>query len=71
MNFAEMLLKRVDLEGLLIDDLFGEVLMKKLQALAADTATPIDDQVVAYLYPRLMDLAREEVRKLKAMILAA
>lgn len=62
----KMLLKRVDVKGLIVEDLFENILGAKLKELAAKTNTPIDDPIVAFLIPELSNALGEQIDKLLA-----
>lgn len=53
MDYKALLLKYVDLKGLLVDGLLKAVVEVKLKELAADTSNSIDDALVAFLMPEL------------------
>ena len=52
-----MLLKRVDVKGLLIEDLLRGVIKVALEKVAADSSNKFDDAAVAWLYPMLEEAA--------------
>jgi hypothetical protein len=65
-----MLLKRFDIEGLLVEDLLEGYIKQALDKMAADSSNPYDDMAVVALYPPLMKAAKEAIHeaieKLKA-----
>ena len=66
----KMALKRVDLVGLLVDDLLAGVLQKKLEELAAKSDNKLDDVLVSFLLPELVKVSRTELQKALADLAA-
>jgi len=67
-DILDMVLKRVDLEGLLIDDLLANKLEKELQKLVDSTETPFDNMAKDASYPHLVEFARRELRDFLAKL---
>lgn len=65
MDVKALVLKHVDVAGLAAD-LVEAVIAPKLKELAADTASPIDDALVAYLLPVLKDAVLAAAKKVDA-----
>jgi len=60
----KLVLKRVDVVGLLVDDLLLGVLLKKLDEVVADTENSLDDALVVLVRSTLETHARTELQKL-------
>lgn len=54
MDIKAVLLKRIDLKGLLVEDIMGDVIKKKLDELVAKSDNTLDDALVAMIYPELL-----------------
>lgn len=67
-EIVALLLKRVDVKGLLVEDLLGAILKPALDKMVADSANPYDDVAVAALYPPLAKAIEEQVAALLAKI---
>lgn len=63
MEIKDVLLKRIDIEGLLVEDLLGEIVFKKLDELVAKSDNTLDDTLVAMLKPELLKAAKEMIAK--------
>jgi hypothetical protein len=61
-----LLLNRIDLKGLLINDLLDVVLKGALDKMVQDSSNPYDDLAVAALYPPLKKALEEQLVKLLA-----
>ncbi len=65
-----VLLKRVDLKGLLIEDVLQGVIKAALEKFVKDTSNPYDDTLEAMLYPLLetamTKFVEDQYAKLKA-----
>jgi len=70
MKLVEVVLKRVDLKGLLIEDLLVGVVEAKLKELAAKSDNSLDDALLAMIMPELKksvsELVDSELAKLSA-----
>lgn len=68
-EIAAKVLARVDLKGLLIEDVLKGVVKKKLEEIVADSANTFDDAMFAMVYPLLekavVDWLDAELAKLK------
>jgi len=58
-----MLFKRIDLEGLLVEDLLEGYLKGVLAKVVADSSNPYDDMAMAALYPPLAKAAKDAVHE--------
>lgn len=65
MDVKALVLKHVDVAGLAVD-LIEMAVKPKLEELAKDTATPIDDALVAWLVPALKDAVVAYAKKVDA-----
>lgn len=63
-DILAMALNRVDIVGLLVDDILAKVLNEKLKELAAKSDNKIDDALVAFLLPELVKVSKAELQKL-------
>lgn len=65
-----ILLKRVDLKGLLIEDVLQGVIKAALEKFVKDTSNPYDDALEGMLYPMLeaamVKFVEDQYNKLKA-----
>ena len=52
-DLLKLLLKRVDVKGLLLEDLLKGLLEPKLKEFVADSSNPYDDMLLAALLPHL------------------
>jgi hypothetical protein len=64
MDLKEIIKKRVDLEGLIMEDVLSGMVWKKLEELAADSSNPLDDAVLEFVRPLVDEYVREELKKL-------
>lgn len=48
-----MLLKRIDIKGLIVEDVIDGLVKEKLDELADKTETPLDDTIVTFIVPEL------------------
>ena len=64
MDLKEIIRKRVDIEGLIVEDLLLGLVFKKLDDLAADSANTLDDAILAFVKPEVEKYVREELDKL-------
>lgn len=53
MDLKALLLKYIDVRGLLVEGLLAGVVKPALDKLVADTSNTLDDSLVAFLYPEL------------------
>lgn len=60
----------LDLKVMLIDGMVNKI-MDRLAELAADTATPLDDAVVAFLRPEIVKICESYVSEQMAKLVAA
>lgn len=65
-KLVEILLKRVDLRGLLVDDLLKGVINDALDKVVKDTANPFDDIAKAATMPAIEKALSEYLDKLIA-----
>ena len=54
MDIKAILLKRIDLKGLLVEDILAGIVKAKLDELVAKTDNTLDDALVAMIYPELL-----------------
>lgn len=64
MDIKAMLLNRIDLEGLIIEDVLRGIVKKKLDELVADSSNTLDDALVAMIYPEIEKAAARELKEL-------
>ena len=60
-DYKSILLKRVDLGGLLIEDVLGGVIKPALEKLVADSENKFDDSLYALIYPQLEAVVKKFV----------
>jgi hypothetical protein len=65
-DIKKLVLKRVDLKGLLVEDLLKTVLHEALASLVAKSDNTIDDAMVAFLEPIVIAEAEKQLDKLLA-----
>ena len=65
-----LILKRVDIKGLIIDDAMDVLLKGALDKMVADSSNPYDDLAVAALYPPLKKAIEEQLVELLAKLTA-
>lgn len=63
-QIGQMLLNRIDVKGLLIDDLMVGFVKEKLEKVVADSANSFDDAALAMLWPLLEKAMRDGADKL-------
>lgn len=54
MDIKEVLLKRIDIKGLLVEDLMEGIIKSELDKLVAKTDNTLDDALVAMIYPEMV-----------------
>jgi len=69
-DFKAMLLKRIDLRGLIIDDLLKNALHEVLADLVLRSDNTIDDAIVAMLEPLVVAEAEKRIDELLAKLTA-
>ena len=70
MDLKEILAKRVDLKGLVMEDIYDGLIVKKLDELAKDSENTLDDALLAMIEPILRDYLEKELDKLSEKYLA-
>lgn len=69
-EIVEMLLKRIDVKGLLIEDVLKVVIKRELEKLVLDSSTPFDDAMFQIVWPALekalADLVDKGLEKVSA-----
>ena len=67
-DWKEMVRKRIDLKGLLVEDILVGVVEKAIDDLVADSSNLYDDMLAAALKPALRKAAVEQIEKLRAKL---
>lgn len=67
-DLKAILKNRIDLKGLLVEDLLVGILEKTLDKIVADSSNPYDDMLKAALLPMLKKELIEQVDKLLAKL---
>lgn len=62
-----MLKKRIDIKGLLVEDLLG-IVWEKLGQMANDSSTPLDNAVLEFCKPEVEKYVNEKVDELLAKL---
>lgn len=68
LDLKEILKKRIDLRGLLVEDLLINLVEKALDEVVADSSNPYDDMLAAALKPVLKKAAIEQIDKMLAKL---
>jgi len=61
MDWKEIIRKRIDVEGLLVEDVLIGLVFKKLDELAADSENTLDDTLLAFIKPEVEKYVREQL----------
>jgi hypothetical protein len=56
---ADMLLKRVDVRGLVMEDIMIGIIKTELEKIVKDSSNSYDDAMFAFVYPILEDAAKK------------
>lgn len=73
MNSSEIkaiLMKRIDVKGLLVEDLLSQIIKPALEKMVADSENKYDDMAMAALYPPLEKAIKEQIDSLLSKLLA-
>ena len=60
-DYKSILLKRVDLSGLLIEDVLSGIIKPELEKLVLDSSNKFDDSIYALVYPQLEAVVKKFV----------
>jgi len=70
MDYKAVLLKRVDLKGLVIEDVLQGVVKAQLDKIVKDSSNSFDDMLMTFVYPEIekavIKWADEQLAKLQA-----
>lgn len=66
MEWKEVLVKRVDVKGLLVEDVLRGVVKAKLEEIVKDTSNPFDDSLMTFVYPLLEEAVAKAIDELVA-----
>ena len=66
MEWEKVLLKRVDVKGLLIEDVMKSLVKPKLEEIVKDPSNPFDDSLLTFVYPLLEEAVTKAVDELLA-----
>lgn len=70
MDYKAVLLKRVDLKGLVIEDILQGLVKAKLDEIVKDSSNSFDDMLMTFVYPEIekavVKWADEQLAKLQA-----
>jgi hypothetical protein len=64
MDWKEVLVKRVDVKGLLVEDVLRGLIKGKLEEIVKDTSNPFDDSLLTFVYPLLEEAVAKAVDEL-------
>lgn len=56
---TDILLKRVDVRGLILEDIMVGIIKFELEKIVKDSSNPYDDAMLAFVYPILEDAAKK------------
>lgn len=63
-EIGAILLKRIDVKGLIVEDLLTSILEPALKKIVEDSSNPYDDVAMAALYPPLKKALQEQIENL-------
>lgn len=58
-KISEMLLKRIDVRGLILEDIMIGIVKHELEKIVKDSSNSYDDAMFAFVYPILEDAAKK------------
>jgi len=68
LDIKDMLLKRIDLRGLIVEDVMQAIIKKKMEEFVKDSENTYDDALYNLLYPMLEEEVIKKIDELLAKI---
>ena len=67
-KISEMLLKRIDVRGLILEDIMIGIIKTELEKIVKDSSNSYDDAMLSFVYPILEDAAKKFIEEQLAKV---